>query len=136
MTLRSIHGLIVNPPYSQGSKFNSNLYEINFTEKLLDSITKGDRVAVIVPQSAVTGKTTEEKAIKANILKYHTLEGVITLNKNTFYRVGTNPCIAIFMVGIPHRASKKVKFINFEDDRYIVSKHVGLEETVSAKDKK
>lgn len=127
---------MMNPPYSMGSKNNPSLYEINFTEHLLNSITQDGKVIVIVPQSSMTGKTKEEQAIKANILKYHTLDGVITLNTNTFYRVGTNPCIAVFTVGVPHYKDKKVKFINFEKDGFEVQKHRGLVETIKAKDKK
>lgn len=127
---------MMNPPYSQGSKSNPNLYEIAFTEHLLDSLTADGKAIVIVPQSSMTGKTKEEQAIKENILKKHTLEGVITLNKNTFYGVGTNPCIAIFTTGIAHDKDKSVKFINFENDGFEVQKHIGLVETVSAKDKK
>lgn len=127
---------MMNPPYSQGSKSNPNLYEIAFTEHLLDSLTADGKAIVIVPQSSMTGKTKEEQAIKENILKKHTLEGVITLNKNTFYGVGTNPCIAIFTTGIAHDKDKMVKFINFENDGFEVQKHIGLVETVSAKDKK
>lgn len=127
---------MMNPPYSQGSKDNPSLYEISFTEHLLDSLTEGARAIVIIPQSSVTGKSKEEQNIKNNILKHHTLEGVITLNKNTFYRVGTNPCIAVFTAGVPHDKNHLCKFINFEDDGFEVSKHVGLEETASAKDKR
>lgn len=127
---------MMNPPYSQGSKTNPDLYEISFTEHLLDSLTEGARAIVIIPQSSVTGKSKEEQNIKNSILKHHTLEGVITLNKNTFYRVGTNPCIAIFTAGIPHDKNHKCKFVNFEDDGFILSKHIGLEETASAKDKR
>ena len=127
---------MMNPPYSMGSKSNSNLYEINFTEHLLNCITQDGKVIVIVPQSSMTGKTKEEQAIKENILKRHTLEGVITLNKNTFYGVGTNPCIAIFTAGVPHNKNKEVKFINFEKDGFEVQKHRGLVETMEAKDKK
>lgn len=127
---------MMNPPYSQGSKKDPSQYEISFTEHLLDSLIEGARAIVIIPQSSVTGKTKEEQQIKYNILKHHTLEGVITLNKNTFYRVGTNPCIAVFTAGIPHDKDHLCKFINFEDDGYEVSKHIGLEETVSAKDKR
>ncbi|QEJ98174.1 HsdM family class I SAM-dependent methyltransferase [Treponema phagedenis] len=127
---------MMNPPYSQGSKQNPDLYEIAFTEHLLNSVTEGGKVIVIVPQSSMTGKTTEEKNIKTNILKKHTLEGVITLNKNTFYGVGTNPCIAIFTAHIPHSENKVCKFINFEDDGYEVAKHIGLVDNGSAKDKK
>jgi len=127
---------MMNPPYSMGSKNNTSLYEINFTEHLLNSITRDGKVIVIVPQSSMTGKTKEEQAIKENILKRHTLEGVITLNKNTFYGVGTNPCIAVFTAGVPHDKDKEVKFINFEKDGFEVQKHRGLVETVEAKDKK
>ena len=127
---------MMNPPYSQGSKKNPDLYEIAFTEHMLDSLVEGARAIVIVPQSSVTGKSKEEKAIKANILKKHTLEGVITLNKDTFYGVGVNPCIAIFTAGEPHPENKECKFIDFKNDGYIVSKHIGLVETVYAQDKK
>lgn len=127
---------MMNPPYSMGNKSNPSLYEINFTEHLLNSIVQDGKVAVIVPQSSMVGKTKEEKAIKENILKYHTLEGVITLNKNSFYGVGTNPCIAVFTSGVPHYKDKEVKFINFENDGFEVQKHKGLIETIQAKDKK
>ena len=127
---------MMNPPYSQGSKKNPDLYEICFTEHLLDSLVEGGRCAVIVPQSSMTGKTKEEQAVKENILKHHTLEGVITLNKDTFYGVGVMPCMAIFTAGEPHPANKECKFINFENDGYKVSPHIGLIETESAKDKK
>lgn len=127
---------MMNPPYSQGSKANPSLYEISFTEHLLDSLTEGARCVVIVPQSSFTGKSGDERNIKASILKRHTLEGVITLNKDTFYGVGTNPCIAVFTAGVPHDKSHVCKFINFEDDGFVVSPHVGLVETPSAKDKR
>ena len=127
---------MMNPPYSQGSKKNPNLYEICFTEHLLDSLTKGARCAVIVPQSSMTGKTKEEQAVKTNILKHHTLEGVITLNKDTFYGVGVMPCIAVFTAGEKHPKNKECKFINYENDGFKVAPHIGLIETESAKDKK
>lgn len=127
---------MMNPPYSQGSKQNSDLYEIAFTEHLLDSLAVGGRCAVIVPQSTMTGKSKEEASIKENILKKHTLEGVVTLNKDTFYGVGTMPCIAVFTAGEAHPADKICKFINFEDDGYKVASHIGLLETESVKDKK
>ena len=61
---------------------------------------------------------------------------MITLNKNTFYGVGTNPCIAIFTAHNKHPKNKVCKFINFENDGYIVSKHIGLIDDGSHKDKK
>lgn len=127
---------MMNPPYSQGSKSNPSAYELSFTEHLLNSLIRGAKCIVIVPQSSMTGKTVEEATLKKNILKKHTLEGVITLNKNTFYGVGTMPCIAVFTTGEPHPKHKEVKFIDFKDDGYKISPHVGLLETEQAKDKK
>lgn len=127
---------MMNPPYSMGSKQNPNLYEINFTKHLLDSLAEDGRAAIIVPQSTFTGKTKDEQKNKEEILKNHTLEGVITLNKNTFYGVGTNPCIAIFTAHNKHPKNKVCKFINFENDGYIVSKHIGLIDDGTHKDKK
>ena len=128
---------MINPPYSQGSKKNPNLYEISFIEHLLKSIVVDGKVIAIIPQSSMTGKTKEEKNIKTSILKNHTLEGVITLNKNTFYGVGTNPCIAIFTAYNPHPKDKIVKFINFEDDGFEVQKHIWLvENKEKSKDKR
>ena len=127
---------MMNPPYSQGSKSNPDLYEIAFIEHLLNSLAAGARCAAIVPQSSMTGKSKDEQAIKEKILKHHTLEGVITLNKDTFYGVGVMPCIAIFTAWEAHPKDKLCKFINFENDGFIVAQHVGLVETESAKDKK
>lgn len=126
---------MMNPPYSQGKK-DKNLCEIRFVEHLLDSLLAGGKCAVIVPQSTMTGKSKEEQATKENILKHHTLEGVITLNKDTFYGVGTMPCIAIFTAGKAHQKEHICKFINFENDGYKVAPHIGLLETETAKDKK
>lgn len=127
---------MINPPYSQGSKQNPSLYEISFVEHLLDSVVEGGRVIAIVPQSSMTGKTKDEQNFKENILKHHTLEGVITLSGDTFYGVGVNPCIAIFTAHKPHPKDKECKFIDFKDDGYKVAPHIGLLETESAKDKK
>ena len=74
--------------------------------------------------------------VKKRILTKHTLEGVITLNKETFYGVGTNPCVAVFTAHKPHPEKKYCKFINYEDDGFVVSKHVGLVESERAKERK
>lgn len=126
---------MMNPPYSMG-KVSPEKCELSFVEHLLDSLAPEARCIVIVPQSAMTGKNNYEKTLKEKIYKKHTLEGVITLNTNTFHGVGTNPCIAIFTAHIPHSKEKQCKFINFENDGFVVQKHRGLVETELAKDKK
>lgn len=127
----------MNPPYSQRkNKETAHLSEIHFTEHLLNSLDNNARCAVIVPQSTMIGKNKEDRQVKKNILKNHTLEGVITLNHDTFYRIGVNPCVAVFTAHVPHPSEKRCKFINFEDDGYKIKKHIGLDKTIQAKEKK
>lgn len=129
---------MMNPPYSlRKNKETAHLSEIHFVKQLLDSLDDNARCGVIVPQSAMVGKNKEDKNIKRNILKNHTLEGVISLNGDTsFYRVGTIPCIAIFTANKPHPPEKRCKFINFEDDGYKLSKHIGIVKTERAIERK
>lgn len=113
----------MNPPYAQG-KINVALSEICFVKHLLDSMSENGRCVVIVPASTFTDcpKTNE---YKADIYKHHTIEGIITLNKDTFWGVGTMPIIAVFTAHKPHPLNKLVKFIDFQDDGYISQPHVG-----------
>lgn len=128
---------LMNPPYSQAkNEATAHLSELSFIIRLLDSLAPNARCAVIVPQSTMIGKTKRDKENKKRLLKHHTLEAVITLNKETFYGVGTNPCIAVFTAHEPHDPEKRVKFFNFEDDGYVVRKHIGLVATELAKDRK
>lgn len=129
---------MMNPPYSQFEKTNDpKQCELSFVEHLLDSLVIGGRAAVIVPTSSMTGsKSKTIKNFKRNILKHHTLEGVITCNTKTFYGVGTNPVIAIFTAHEPHDKDKVCKFIDFRNDGFEGRAHIGLEEGDSAKDKR
>lgn len=102
----------------------------------MDGLADGARCAAIVPQSTMVGKRKEDKQAKKRILEKHTLEGVISLNKETFYGIGTVPCIAVFTAHKPHPEQKYCKFINFEDDGFTVRKHLGLVETERAKERK
>ncbi len=127
----------MNPPYSQAKNdATKHLSELRFIEHLLNSVKVGGRVAAIVPVSAMIGKTKDDKIIKSEILRRHTLKGVISLSKNTFYQIGVVPCIAVFEAGKAHRAGDKVKFINFEDDGFELKKHEGYVRTERAKDRK
>lgn len=127
----------MNPPYSQGkAKETAHLTELKFICHLLDSLDDGARCAIIVPQSTMVGKSKEDKEDKRYILENHTLEGVITLNPQTFYGVGVNPVIAIFTAHQPHPQNKYSKFIDFKDDGYEVFPHVGLLPTDKAVERK
>lgn len=128
---------MINPPYSMAKRTkDNNQLEINFISRMLDSLVEGGRAIAIVPQSTMVGVGKIAKEIKNDILNNHTLEGVITLQKDTFYGVGVNPCIVVFKAGVPHDPKHEARFIDFRDDGYKVAKHVGLVETNEAQDKK
>lgn len=127
---------LMNPPYSQGKvKETAHLTELKFICHLLDSLGEKARCVVIVPQSTMVGKSKEDKEDKKYILENHTLEGVITLNPNTFYGVGVNPVIAVFTAHQPH-GDHYAKFIDFKDDGYKVFPHIGLLPTESSPERK
>lgn len=128
---------LMNPPYSLAKKKETaHLSELHFISHLLDSLDDGARCVVIVPQSTMVGKTHEDKQQKQYILANHTLEGVITLNPQTFFGVGVNPVIVVFTAHRPHPENLYAKFINFKDDGYEVFPHIGLLPTDRAKERK
>lgn len=132
-----VNKILMNPPYSQAKNDQTqHLSELSFIQHALDMLVVGGKLCVIVPQATMAGKNKHDKARKKQILESHTLDSVITLNKNTFHGVGTNPCIAVFTSGIPHAENKRVSFINFEDDGYIIRKHIGLVGDGTEKSKK
>lgn len=129
---------LINPPYSQAkNKDLVHLSEISFIKRTLDMLKRGGKLAAIVPQSTMVGKSNAEKNYKKQILEKNTLEAVITLNTDTFYGVGVNPCICIFTAGVPHNLqNKRVSFIDFQDDGYEIRKHIGLISNGTEKDKR
>ena len=61
--------VLINPPYSQAkNKDLLHLSEINFIKHALMLMTQGGRLAAIVPQSTMIGKSKKEKDYKRAIL--------------------------------------------------------------------
>ncbi|WOH93764.1 class I SAM-dependent DNA methyltransferase [Corynebacterium urealyticum] len=129
--------VLMNPPYSQSKdKTTRHLSELSFISYALDLLEARGRLAAIVPQSAMVGKTREDKALKAAIMKKHTLDAVLTMNPDTFHGIGTHVVIALFTAGVPHPEHKKTAFIDFKDDGYKVRQHVGLVDDGRAEDRR
>ncbi|MBA3059542.1 MAG: N-6 DNA methylase [Rhodoferax sp.] len=120
---------LLNPPYSQAKDaVTRHLSELAFIEKALSFLNPGGRLAAVVPQSTMVGKTAEDRARKVAIMRKHSLDAVITLNMATFADSGVSvhPVIALFTAGRPHSATAKVKFVDFQKDGYKVLIHRGL----------
>lgn len=129
--------VLMNPPYSQSKDQKTrHLSELSFISYALDLLAVRGRLAAIVPQSAMVGKTREDKELKAAIMKKHTLDAVLTMNPDTFHGIGTHVVIALFTAGVPHPEHKKTSFINFKDDGYKVRQHIGLIDDGRAEDRR
>ena len=129
ITTQVFDKILANPPYGLAkNKDTRHISELAFIERALELLKPGGKLAVIVPQSTIVGKTKDDKARKRRILERNTLEAVITVNPNAFVESGCSPhtVIAVFTGGQPHPADKLVDFVNFETDGWVASRHTGL----------
>ena len=110
---------LINPPYSQGDE---DLHELVFVKHMLDCLEKGGTGIAIVPMScAITPHPKREE-----ILKFHTLDAVMSMPDDLFYPVGTVTCIMVFKAHIPHEISEqKTWFGYWKTDGFIKTKHLG-----------
>lgn len=110
---------LLNPPYSQKDE---DLHEFYFIRHMLECLKEGGTGIVIVPMSCAVGT----HPLKAEILKHHTLEAVMSLPDELFYPVGTIPCAMVFTAGVPHETSnRKTWFGYWKRDGFTKTKHRG-----------
>jgi len=104
------NAFVLNPPYS------ANGNGMNFVEKALDMMTNKGYAAIIIQNSAGSGKA---KEYNKRILEKHTLLASIKMPIDIFIgksSVQTN--IYVFKVGEKHHKDEMVKFIDFSNDGY------------------
>jgi hypothetical protein len=110
---------MVNPPYSQS---DSDLHELKFVKHMLDCLKNGGTGVAIVPM----GCAISANPVKAEILRKHTLEAVMSMADQLFYPVGTNTCIMVFTAHTPHAISnRKTWFGYWKRDGFVKTKHKG-----------
>lgn len=106
---------MVNPPYSQG---DSDLHELKFVKHMLDCLKTGGTGIAIVPMSCALSAN----ALRAEILKEHTLEAVMSMPDELFYPVGVITCVMVFTAHRPHAVSNRKSWFGYW-------KHDGYEKT-------
>jgi type I restriction enzyme M protein len=110
---------LVNPPYA---KSKADLHELRFVEHMLDMLAKGGTGVAIVPVSCATAPSIH----KANLMKKHTLEAVMSMPPEIFHPVGVVTCVVVFTAGVPHATSKKKTWFGFwRDDGFAKIKKLG-----------
>lgn len=102
--------ILLNPPFS----FDEN--GMPFIAYGLDRLEKGGLGAIIIQDSAGSGKATQTNQ---EILKKHTLLASIKMPTDLFQPMaGVQTSIYIFKAGTPHDPEIPVKFIDFRNDGY------------------
>lgn len=101
---------ILNPPYSAPGN------GMVFVEKALKMMHKGGYAAIIIQNSAGTGKA---KEFNKSILERNTLLASIKMPIDLFVgKSSVQTYIYVFRVGEAHQADDVVKFIDFSNDGY------------------
>lgn len=102
--------LLLNPPFSYDEK------GLPFLEHGLDKMEKGGLGAIIIQDSAGSGKATKTAQ---SILKKHTMLASIKMPVDLFVPMaGVQTSIYIFEAKTPHDVERPVKFIDFRNDGY------------------
>ena len=110
---------MINPPYSQGDK---DLHELEFVKQMLDCLVHGGTGIAIVPMSCAISP----HPLREELMRFHTLEAVMSMPTDLFYPVGVVTCIMVWTAGTPHADSNRKTWFGFwKDDGYVKTKHRG-----------
>ena len=110
---------LLNPPFSQKDE---DLHELQFVKQALDCLIGGGTGIAIVPMSC----SISPNPIKEELMKFHTLEAVMSMPDDLFYPVGTVTCVMVWTAHKPHQHSnRKTWFGYWKDDGHIKIKHRG-----------
>jgi 16S rRNA G966 N2-methylase RsmD len=112
---------MLNPPYAQ-SKSDAELHELYFVKQMLECLKPGSVGVTIVPMSCAISPN----PVREELMKYHTLDAVMSMPAELFYPVGTVTCIMVWIAGEPHvKSGRKTWFGYWRDDGFIKTKHKG-----------
>jgi len=118
----------LNPPYSQGSQ---DLHELKFVQHALNLLEPNSICIAIVPMSCAISR----HPLRAELMKQHHLEAVMSMPDDLFYPVGTVTCIMVWRSGTPHaKVNKKTWFGYWKHDGFTKVKHRGRVDTESTWD--
>lgn len=112
---------MLNPPYAQ-SKSDAGLHELYFVKQMLDCLDAGSMGIAIVPMSCAISPN----PVREELMKYHTLDAVMSMPQELFYPVGTVTCIMVWIAGKAHaKSSRKTWFGYWRNDGFVKTKHKG-----------
>jgi len=116
---------LLNPPYKADK--TSDVEELEFVLNNLNCLQQGGTCVAIVPMQCALTTNAKIRSLQQDILKQHTLEGVLSMPDELFFNsnVGVVSCIMIFTAHKPHPDAKEVYFGFYKDDGLIKRKGKG-----------
>lgn len=114
----------LNPPYKTKK---SPKEELEFVINNLEMLQKNSICIAILPISCALAQEGKPLKLKETLLRYHTLEAVMSMPNELFHNsnVGVVTCIMVFTAHIPHPKGKKTWFAYWKDDGFVKVKNRG-----------
>ena len=114
--------VLMNPPYPHKA---TDAPTEDFVERGLEGLSRGGRLAVIIPLSLLVKSTKIDW--RKSILKNHTLEAAVKLPDELFQPYAQPYTVVLYIrKGIPHPTGKRVFFARIENDGYRLKKGVRI----------
>lgn len=109
---------ILNPPYKANKK--SDIEELKYVLNNLECLVEGGKCVAIVPMQCALATKGKIFDLKEKILKYHTLEAVLSMPNELFFNsnVGVVTCVMVITAHKPHPPEKEVYLGYYKDDGF------------------
>lgn len=116
---------MLNPPYKADKKNDNE--ELEFVKQNLEALVEGGICATIIPMQCAISTKGKIEALKAELLKHHTLEAVFSMPDELFYNSDKSvvTCIMVFTAHKPHPQDKETFFAYLKDDGFEKRKKLG-----------
>ncbi|MBP5127185.1 N-6 DNA methylase [Pseudomonas protegens] len=89
---------------------------------MLNCLKAGSIGIAIVPMSCAISPN----PVRAELMKHHTLDAVMSMPQELFYPVGVVTCIMVWIAGVPHNDSDRKTWFGFwRNDGFVKTKHKG-----------
>lgn len=116
---------LLNPPYADVSGID----ELAFIENALSALEKNGIAIAIVPMRCALYDKGQGLILKERLLKYHTLDAVMSMPDELFYPKAAVCCVMVFKAHVPHDKRKKTWFGYWKNDGFTKVKHRGRQDT-------
>lgn len=115
---------LLNPPYKSEK---TDIEELEFVLNNAEMLIKGGTCVALIPISCVLADRGEGLRLKEAIMRFHTVEAVMSLPEDLFHnsKVGVITCALVLTAHVPHPKNKKTWLGYWRKDGFIKVKGKG-----------